>query len=119
MAIDGGGGSVQPDFGWVGKIRDNLIKQVCCLDARVIDCQAVGRVVAAVDAATGKVDAHIGAFEMLSPWADVLAIPVNGVPGRCIRAARENGYVMPALLKETREHLAYLPAASGHDDAQP
>ena len=47
------------------------------------------------------------------------AIPVNGLPGSGVGAAREHGDVMAALLKIAREHLAHLAAAAGHNYTQP
>ena len=78
----------------------------------------MGRVVAAVHATPGQVDANVRAFQVLDPWAGVLAIPVNGLPGRGIRAAGQHGHLMAPLLKISRQRLADLPAAAGQHNAQ-
>ena len=88
------------------------------MDARVVDGAAIGRGVAAVDAAAGKVDADVGAFKVFGPGADVFAIPMNRLPGRGVGAAGEHGDVVAALLKVARQDLAHLSAAAGQDDAQ-
>jgi len=89
------------------------------LDARIVDGLAIGGMVAAVDAAACEVDADVGSFEMLGPWAEVCAVPEDGLPGGGERAAREDGDVMTALLKIRREDLTYLAATAGHDNAKP
>ena len=48
----------------------------------------------------------------------LLAVPVHGLPGRGIGSAGQHGDVVAALLKVARQHLAYLSAAAGQDDAQ-
>ena len=64
-----------------------------------IDGFAIGGVVAAVHAASGEIDADVGAFEMLGPGAEVDAVPMDCLPGRGIGAAREDGDVVAAFLR--------------------
>ena len=87
-------------------------------DARIVELAAVARSVAAIDAAAGEMNADIGALERFHPWAESFSVPVHRGPGRGVRAAREHGDVMAALLKNPRQHPAHLAAAAGKHDAQ-
>ena len=118
VAIDGRRGCVEPDPGRVGETGNHPVEQARGVDARVVDGFPVGVGVAAVDVAAGQVDADVGAFEVLGPGADMLAIPVHGLPGRSVGPAGEDGDVVAALLEVPREHLAHLAAAAGKHDAQ-
>ena len=89
-----------------------------CPDARIVDLSAVFVVIAAVHAASGEVDADVGALKSLNPWSNLFAIPVHRLPGRCIGTAGEHGDVVAALLKITRQHLPHLSAAAGQHDAE-
>src|ERR1035438_9667605 len=89
MAIDDGGGCVEPYPGRVCKVANDRVEQAGGLNAGVVNGFAMGGVVATIDVAPGEVDAHVGAFEVLGPGSDVLAIPVNGLPWRGVGATGE------------------------------
>ena len=116
--VEGGCRSIHPDFGRVGKAGDCRAEETSRSDARLIDSLAVGRGGTAVDGASGQVDANVGAFQVLGPWAELNAVPVNGLPLSRVRAACEHGDVMAALLEVAGQQLANLSAAAGKDDAE-
>ncbi len=118
VAIDGCGRRVEPDLGRIGEFADDLAEQAGAANARIVDGDAIGFSVAAVDAAAGEIDAHVGALEVLGPWADGLAVPAHGLLRRRIGQPRQHGHVVATLLKIAGEHLADLAAASGHDNAK-
>ncbi len=118
VAVDGGGGGVEPEAGRLGQVGDDLVEQARCADAGVVDGFSVGGGVAAVDAASGEIDADVGAFEVLGPVADVESIPVDSVVRRSVGEAREDSDVVPLFLEVGCEHAADLAAAAGEDDAQ-
>ena len=118
MAVNGCGGGIEPEAGRVSEGADDLSEKMRGDDAGVVDVDAVVGRVAAVDAATGEIDADVGAFEVLRPEAGCLRIPVDGLPLSGVRAAGENDDVMSALLEISPEHATNLAAASGNDNAQ-
>jgi len=56
VAIDGCRGSVEPDFGRIGEFAYDLAEQAGAANARIVDGDAIGFSVAAVDAAAGEID---------------------------------------------------------------
>lgn len=80
VAIDGGGAGVEPDGGRAIEVCDDFVEDAGGLDAGVEDGAAIGLMVAAVDAATGKVDADITLFELVDPGAGSEAVPGDDAP---------------------------------------
>src|SRR5437868_5579001 len=117
VAIYGGGAGVEPDGRRVFERGDDLVEELCGLDAGVEDGAAVGAVVAAVDAAAGEVDADVGVFELGDPGAGGEAVPWDHAPGGLIRAAGKNGDGVAVRVKVAGEDLADLSGASGDNDA--
>ena len=78
VAVD----ALSQTFGGSARSGDDAIEQAGGVDARVVDGLAIGAMVAAVDAASGEIDADVGAFEVLGPGADALRHPSE-------RSARE------------------------------
>jgi len=71
------------------------------------------RVVAAVHGTSGEVDTNVGAFKSLDPWSNLFAVPVNGLPGRGVRASGEHRDMVSALLEMTRSIRPTCPLPPG------
>ena len=118
MAVDGGGGHIHPNAGRSGERGNDAAEQAGGSNARIVDFAAVFLVVAAVHAASGKVDADVSAFKGFNPCARIRAIPVHGLPGRGVGRAGEHGDVVAGELKMAREHLPHVSTAAGQNDAK-
>ena len=53
---------------------------------------------------------------MLGPWANILPIPVDRLPGRGVRSTRQHRNEVTGLLKVTREHLAAIHLEHGNNE---
>ena len=85
--------------------------------AGVVDGFSVGWGVAAVDAATGEVDADVALFEGGDPGAEGQAVPRDDAPRSGLWGSAEDCDVVFLGVEVAGEDLAYLSCASGDDDS--
>src|SRR5579871_542116 len=101
----------------MGQRSDHLIQQACAVDSRLINGATIGSVVAAIHAASGKVDAQIALFEVGNPVAWCDAVPDADAPGGWTSIPAQHRDRVPVRMEMTGQDLANLPAASGYDDS--
>ena len=116
VAIDGGGAGVHPKSRCGIERSDHLIQQARALDSRLVNDAPVCRGVAAIDAASGKVNANVALFEVGDPVARRNAIPGNNAPGSGPWITAQDGDRVTLCVKVAGEDMADLSAAAGYDD---
>ena len=98
------------------RLRDGLADDPRRADPRVEHRGAVGRRVAAVDAAAGQVDHDVGAVELGRPGAQRLAVPGDHASGGRRRPARQHDDIVAIGLERPRQQLPDLTRSTRQDE---
>src|SRR5690349_12420260 len=117
MAINSRGAGVHPKARRISKPIQGLSKNTCGLRSGFHDLPPIGGVVSAVDAASRKINEHIGLFQLTHPASEICTIPGHHAPRyrKCCAAQDYDG--VTSRMKVPREDISDLAAASGNDNA--
>ena len=116
MSVDGGGTGIDPNTGRVFERSDHLVQQTGAADARIINGAAIRGVVAAIDAASGKVDTNVALLQIRNPGARRESVPWEDAPRSRPRMTAEYRDGVTLLVKVPGEDMTHLPAAARYDD---
>src|SRR5438067_1963017 len=116
MAIDGGRACIQPQLGRTCCAGNGLADDARRLDPRFHNLAPVGLRLAAVDAASGKIDDHVRFADLLSPSSERTTIPADHRPGRGISMPGKNNYRIIVTMEVARQNTPYLSSSSGNHD---
>jgi hypothetical protein len=116
VAVDGCSAGIHPNCRRAFGLSDGAPNGTSRPYARIQNLPPVGFRIAAIDAASGEIDHHIGAIYFLHPRAVVAPIPHHCAPWRGLGMTRDYRDMVPAVVKVRREYGAYLASAAGDDD---